>query len=697
MSQTIDFFEYCDLIPQLNDWTKAYETGTPIVSDVVYDVEYRKLKQFEIEHPNEIEADSPTQNVGSTTTGDKVTHLFPMLSIVNSMSPNELRKWSIDKDNKKCVEKTIEYKIDGLALALIYKTGLLVDAVTRGNGDVGDRVYANALQIDDIPKIIPSTKDRVEIRGECVWLKADFDAYNAKLEAMGKDLMSNPRNSAAGAMKSKDPKGVAERKLSFVAYNIMDGSSFDTQSDDLNWLQSIGFIISEHFICPNTDKVIAGAKYMEPRRHSMPYLIDGLVIKVNDKTQYKRLGGTVKTPHYCTALKFPPEEKQTKLLGIEHSYGRTGAVTPVAILETIELALTKVSRASLHNWDLAEYLGVHVGCNVIVRKAGEIIPEIVKVVEIGITKDDYEKAMYNKYDIIDHVKTREQFEKNNGIGVDDWYLRPTICEHCGSILQNHTNRGGDNLVSWVCPNPACPVKQFKQIVKFVGNTSMNIMGVGESLIEAMLSKGLIKNVSDLYKVSKDDLLTLDGVKERSAEKAIDAINESRDAYLNNLLAGLGIPNLGKTSSGPIADSFQTLEAVSKATVAQLESIDGIGNELAESIVEWFQNADNMTVAQFFIDNSIASEAKPSIVKSQKLKDLVFIMTGKFDDLGRGEFKDLVAENGGGLSSGITKKVNYVLMGDGAGPAKSKKINELLSQGVDIKVIGSTEFRKMLED
>jgi DNA ligase (NAD+) len=497
---------------------------------------------------------------------------------------------------------------------------------------------------------------------------------------------------------------VAERKLSFVAYRIVDGSQFDKHSEDLAWLKSVGFITSEFYICPNTDKVIAGASFMKTNRHKMSFLIDGLVIKVNDKTQYKRLGGTSKTPHFCTALKFPPEEKQTKLLSIEHSYGRTGAVTPVAILETIELALTKVSRASLHNWDLAEYLGVHVGCNVIVRKAGEIIPEIVKVVETGRSKDDYEKWLYDNsstkqhkgFTIHDNSSTfRSTFEL--AYGVIDWYIRPFTCEHCGATLQNHTNRGGDNLTSWICPNSACTIKQFKQIVKFVGKESLNIMGVGESLIEAMLSKGLIKNAAGLFTVSKDDLLTLDGVKERSAEKAIDAINESRDAYLNNLLAGLGIPNLGKTSSGPIADSFQTLEAVSKATVAQLESIDGIGNELAESIVEWFQNADNMTMTQFFIDNSIASEAKPSIVKSQKLKDLVFIMTGKFDDLGRGEFKDLVAEHGGGLSSGITKKVNYVLMGDGAGPAKSKKINELLSQGVDIKVIGSTEFRKMLED
>lgn len=706
MSTNIDFFEYCDLIEQLNKWTEAYEAGKPIVSDVVYDTEYQKLKMFERANPNEIEPNSPTQKVGSTTKSkdgfEKVTHNIPMLSIANSMSPEELREWSSDKSGKGCPEQTLEFKIDGLALSLHYENGDLVDAVTRGNGVEGDRVYANALRIDDIPKKIPLTHIK-EIRGECVWLKEDFDKYNEKLEAMGKEPMSNPRNGAAGTMKSKDPNDVSERKLSFVAYSVVDGSDNDTHEADLKDLEECGFIVSEYYVCPNPDKVVAGAEYMEKKRHKMPFLIDGLVIKVNDKTTYKRLGGTSKTPHFCTALKFPPDEKITKLLGIEHSYGRTGAVTPVAILEEIELALTKVRRASLHNWDMAEYLGCYVGCSVVVRKAGEIIPEIVKVVEIGCTKDDYEKALVTKK--YDKFPLNSIHERNSDIrsnyelahGKQEWYVRPYVCEHCGSILCNDTNRDGEKLVAWVCPNSKCSVKQHKQIVKFVGKDAMNIMGVGESLIESMLSKGLIKNVADLFKVTKDDLLTLDGVKERSAEKAIDAITEGRKAYLNNLLAGIGIPNLGKTMSGPIAETFVTLEAVSKASVVDIESIDGIGNELAESVAEWFQDQDNMDMVQFFIDNKIASEAKPSVKKSNKLKGLTLIMTGKFDDLGRGEFKDLVAEHGGNLSSGISKKVDYVLFGDGAGAAKSKKINDLQSQGVDIKIIGSQEFLKMLED
>lgn len=689
---SIDFFEYCELITTLNAWNEAYANGNPIVSDAVYDVEYQKLKQFERANPDQIEPNSPTLKVTSDLKDGfvKVTHDIPMLSIANSMGLGELRDWSEKTVAKGCDKQTIEYKIDGLALALRYENGELQDAITRGNGTEGDSVYANALQIPAIPKKLP-WKHSTEIRGECVWLKDDFNAYNEKLEAMGKELLSNPRNGAAGTMKSRDPREVAERKLSFVAYSIVKGSENSLHSEDLELLKEVGFTVSEFYICPSTDKVIAGAEYMEKHRHEQPFLIDGLVIKVNDKTQYKRLGGTSKTPHCFTALKFPPEEKTTKLLGIEHSYGRTGAVTPVAILETVELALTKVSRASLHNWDLAEYLGCFVGCHVVVRKAGEIIPEIVKVVETERTKDDYEKALFAGTDLGEAYMVLHEANPDY-----DFYIRPSTCEHCGTPLRNDSNRSGDELVAWVCPNSGCSVKQYKQIVKFVSKEAMNIMGVGESLIESLLSKGLIKNSADLFKLTKDDLLTVGDMKERSAQKAIDAINDARNAYLNQLLAGIGIPNLGKTSSAPIADEFKTLQALSKATVAEVESVSGVGHELAESIVEWFQNPENMVMVQWFIDNNVACNTKPSRVKSDKLKDLVFIMTGSFDDLDRDDFKDKVVEYGGKVSSGITKKVNFVLIGDGAGPSKVKQIADLQAQGFDIKVIGSQDFLKMLQ-
>ena len=692
----IDFFEYSDIIIKLNDWNKAYSEGNPVVTDSVYDIEYKKIKEFELSNPTMIDTDSPTQKVADSTTGGflKVAHEVPMLSISNSMNLNELKQWSLDKVSKSCIEQTIEFKIDGLALSLHYNDGQLSDAITRGDGTVGDSVYANAIRIDDIPKTIPQM-GKVEIRGEVVWLKSDFDKYNTYLESIGKDLMSNPRNGAAGTMKSKDPDDVTERKLSFVGYNIIQGSSNTTHSADLEQLTSWEFIVSEYYLCPNTDKVISGAEYMEKKRHELPYLIDGLVIKVNDKTSYKRLGGTSKTPHFCTALKFPPEEKMTKLLDIEHSYGRSGAVTPVAIVEEVELALTKVRRASLHNWDMVEYLGLFKGCNVIIRKAGEIIPEIVEVVEISHTKDDYERASNKKIKLEHSRTTQNRFQLNTGNVV--WYGRPKVCTHCNTTLQNETNRSGDELVAWVCPNSACSVKQFKNIVRFVSKDAMNMMGVGESLIESLLSAGLIKNAVDLYKLTIDDLLTLEGVKERSAKNAIKSIDQSKENHLDRLLVGLGISGLGRSTSGSIADVLKTFEGFDSTTRPELASIDGVGDDLVENIIEWIDDKNNQQFIEDIKTYEVALNAKPNIKQSNKLDGNVLIMTGKSDKLGRDEFKTLVVEHGGVISSGITKKVTHVIMGDiGVGPSKLEKIKTLKSTGHDIKVISAHDFLTMIQ-
>lgn len=688
----IDFFEYSDLCVDVTKWAKAYDDGDPIVTDPVYDDAYKKLKQFELANPGMIDKNSPTQGIvaGSTDGFPKRTHEVPMISIANSMNHDELRDFCNDKTKKGCEEKVIEFKIDGAALGLMYDDGELQDAITRGDGVTGDSVYANALQIPAIPKKI-STKHKVEIRGECVWMKDKFQAHNDKMEKVGGKIMSNPRNGAAGTLKSKDPQEVADRGLSFIAYSVVQGSENDKHDEDMEYLKKEGFLLSEYYICPNTDKVIKGAVYMEKQRHTLPYLIDGLVIKVNDKTAYKRLGGTSKTPHAFTALKFPPEEKYTKLLDIEHSYGRSGAVTPVAIVQEVELALTKVRRASLHNWDIAEYLGVHVGCEVLIRKAGEIIPEIVSVKGIdNRSKDDYEVALSKGEDItasaIDLRESQEDLE---------FYIRPKKCAHCDSTLKNGTNRSGDSLVAWICSNPGCSVKQFKNIVKFVSKSAMNIMGVGESVIEGLLSKGYIKNITDLYKITKKELLTLDSFGERAADKFLAAVKNSRNNYMNQFLAGVGIPNLGKTASGILAEHFQDLETFHQAQKDELASIPGIGNELAETITDFRKDGGNRYLFRWFIDNNICTQAKPVKKSSDKLKDLVLIMTGKCE-LDRGEFKDIVAENGGKLSSGISSKVNYVIAGDGAGPSKLKKIDDLQKKGNDIKVITDKEFLKMVE-
>lgn len=688
----LDFFQYSDLCIKVTEWAKAYADGKSPVSDAVYDEEYKKLQLFERANPNEIDKDSPTQKVvsgGSDSYFKKVTHEIPMISIANSMSPEELREFSEDRASKGCSEQTIEFKFDGLASGLKYEDGELQDAVTRGDGVEGDSVLVNALQIDDIPKKI-SIKGKVEVRGEILWYKDDFKKWNDKLESLGKKTMANPRNGAAGTMKSHDPREVAERKLHFAAYSIVNGSPNDKHSDDLKLLEKEGFFVAEHHICQSTDNVMRGVEYMEKKKDSLPFLIDGLVIKVNDKTAYKRLGGTSKTPHYCTALKFLAEKKETDLLEIEESYGRSGAVTPVAIVKEVELSLTKVKRASLHNWDILDYLGLYKGCKVVMRKAGEIIPEIIQVVGIDRTKDDYEKFMNSGGDL------KQAYDELHKKYNHEWYERPNICSHCNKELDYDRNRKGEQLVAWVCDNPSCSIKQFKNIVKFVSKSAMNIMDVGESVIEKLLSKGYIKDITDLYKVTKDQLLTLDSFGDSSADKFLKAIDNSKRNFMHQFLAGVGIPNLGKTASQILADHYGDLEAFHQAKEKELASIDGIGSELAGNIKDFRKDGGHRYLFRWFIDNKICTKAKAFKKSSDKLKGKVLIMTGKSDKISRGAFKDAVAENGGTLSSGITSKVNYVLFGDLAGPAKAKKISELQKSGHVIKKITDEEFLKMIE-
>ena len=679
----IDFFKYAELVETLNDWGKAYAIGNPVVSDFVYDEEYKKLKLFELHNMDMIDKDSPTQKIASDSVDgfQKVAHEIAMISIANSNGIDELESWAIAK--QKYLPFTLEFKIDGLALSLKYDKGMLTDAITRGDGAKGDRVLANALRIANIPKTIPIL-NKVEIRGEVVWCKDDFQVYQDYLESIGKPLMSNPRNGASGTMKSKDPQDVADRKLTFIAYSFVDGSENNLHSEDLNQLGEMGFTVSENYICPNVDKLIAGAKYMQAKKESLPYLIDGEVIKVNDKNLYEELGGTSKAPHWCTAFKFPAEEKETILLDIEESYGRSGACTPVGIVQEVELALTKVNRVSLHNWDIVEYLGLSKGCKVIIRKAGEIIPEIVKCVDTKKNKDDY---------------GRQGSQSGSPIWKDipfDSYKRPMRCKHCDTTMQNEQNRKGEFLIAWVCPNSFCSAKQLRSIIRFVEKDAMNIVGVGESMIESLLASGLIKNVRDLYSLSKEDLLKLDGVKSRMAELTLNAIEKSESNYMNQLLVGLGIPNMGRTASAAISDHFGTLEALIESGKTGMSKIPGVGTEIVESFTDYL-NTGGLQTIQWFIDNQIAHKAKPSIKVSNELAGLIFIMTGKFAELDRDEFKKIVVRYGGKVSSGITSKVDYVLVGEGAGPAKISDIAHLKSEGAKIKELNVKEFWEVIKE
>ena len=687
----MDFYGYSDAVVELNKWGVAYANGSSLVDDATYDALYKQIKLFEATNPSMIDPDSPTMKVHSDATDGfaKANHSIHMGSIANSNGIDELSTWTHKTAGNGYPSQVIEYKIDGLALSLIYDNGVLVNAITRGDGTTGDVVLVNALRIPSIPKTIPTDGvdgKILEVRGECVWYKENFEAYNKWLTDLGQEPMSNPRNGAAGSLKSKDPNELDKRKLDFIAYRVVQGSQHDLHSQDLAYLKSIGFTVSEHYVCPTPQKVVDGCEFLRNKRHELPFLIDGCVVKVDDKTKYDDIGGTVKSPHWCTAYKFPPEEKATKLLGIEESYGRLGAVTPVAILEEVELALTKVRRASLHNWDVVDFLGLHIGCTVVVRKAGEIIPEIVRCVETNRTKEQYETLKDGTLKA--HVESLR-----NSVNYD-WYLRPRTCSHCNSTLQHMTNNSGDSLVAWGCVNPQCSVKQYENIVKFCSKDAMNIYGVGPSTVEQMLSIGVINDICDLYGVDESELMRIDGFGTRSASLIVSAIAQSKTNTMDRLIVGFGIPNVGRSVSAIINSHYKELSDAVSASVSDLVCI-GVGPDAAQSFVTWV-NA-NKRVVEFFIMNSIADKGSVKQIDSDKLKGLTLIMTGTFDDLPRDEFKELVEKNGGKVASSISKNVSVVLLGDGAGPSKRSKIDEInTTMPGRIKVIGSAEFREMLK-
>ncbi len=689
--QVKNFFDYCDAIKILNEWGDAYAQGAPKVTDAIYDELYKQVVQFEKLFPDMVDKDSPTRKIHSDTTDGfiKVTHLLPMLSIQNSNGYEELEDFLKGIWNKGVNQVTIENKIDGLSLSLHYENGKLVDAVTRGNGVQGDSVLANALRIKSIPKDLGTFTG--EIRGECVLLLDNFDKLYKRIEEETGKQLANPRNACSGSLKLHDPDEVERRNLDFIAYSVVRGSSRPRHSDDLLVLKSHGFLISDYHVCNSIKETMEAARNMELLRSDLAFLTDGLVVKVNDKKAQDNLGVAGKYPRYYTALKFPPEVKETEMIEIEKSYGRTGACTPVLIIKPVKLAGTTVNRASLHNWDILEYLGLYKGCKIKIQKAGEIIPECVGVVGFDRTKIDYEVASSSGK--IELVKAINELRKLHA--GKDFIKRPTHCDHCKTPLINPTNIKGEVLVVLECPNDVCPVKQFRNIIRFCEKESMNIFGLDEGIIEKLLSNGLIKNITDLYSLKKDDIQSLEGFGERSAEKIVAAIYASKNNYLHQLLIGFGIENCGKTLSPKLADKFETLVRFSNMTEADLNGIEDVGPETKKSILTWVKK--NRDIMNFFIANNIACKAKEGLkVLSNKLSGKTMIMTGTSDLVGRDDFKTMVKQHGGKVVGSISSKVSYVLVGESAGPDKMKKISELQKAGNPIKIITDDEFLQMIK-
>lgn len=716
------FFEYCDMIPQLNTIVDAYSRGESSVDDVVYDNLYKQIKLFEAKNPQLILPESPTQRIG-VATNNKVSHRHKMLSIANINSYDELRDWVIDKMNKSITELVIEYKIDGVSMSTMYDNNIMIDSVSRGDGDVGERCLHNAMAIDNIPKTL-QLDGLHEIRGEVVWYNDDFIRYNNEQISLGKKPMVNPRNGAAGTMKLQDNAEVKRRVLHFIAYRYLDGSSNALHSDDLVDLKKLGFTTSPYEIIslndPNCiDVVIDTVKRMDITRKSMPYITDGLVIKVNDKTTYTMLGGTAKCPHAFGAYKFPPEVKNTKLLHIDRSYGKTGAVTPVINVEPVYLSLTTVKRSSLHNWDMFEFMGFYDDCMVSIRKAGEIIPQVISVVGHECrSRDVYEAiksnvsvnvidAMINEFigyeTFIDIYKKSFDGKKYNLsqiitdlLALKPVLTRPTHCIHCGSQLINPQNMNGDDSVVLICASKSCPSLMLNKLIAFTEKDGMNIMNVGEKNVEQLFDLNLVKKFSDFYELKKETLVNSGEFSDREAERIIDGINDSRNSNLNQLLKALSLDDLGKTISTEVSIIYNNLSALNDAVLTNptaIALVPKMSQNAYNALIQWFtQNQDEIN---YFITHNIGCKAKEMKVLGSSLNGLMLIMTGSSSLISRDDFKQKVISNGGKLSSSITGKVDYVVLCDGAGSKKVQDIKKIQSDGGKIKTITDQEFLNMI--
>lgn len=699
----IDFNQYTEMCETLSQWAREYAAGNPTVTDDVYDRNYILLKEFEAANPNFILDTSPTRHVEDGAEGfRKVAHEIPMISISNSNGIEETRQWSEDMFSRGVKRMEGEYKIDGLGLALVYRGGQLVDAVTRGKDNVGDSVFENALRVKGVLKKIAWEGD-VEIRGEVVWKYSDFEPVNDQFAAEGKKTFANPRNGAAGTLKMHDPDEIERRGLSFIAYLVVKGSPNMYQSDDIASLSDMGFEVPRHWVAMNVDELVMHAEKMREERFDQEYPIDGVVLKVDDKQDQARFGYTAKSPNFYRAYKFPPEEKETELLDIEHSIGMSGAITPVAIIKPVHLAMTTVSRCSLHNWDLVDYLGLHRGCHVVIRKAGEIIPELVKCTETGRSKDTYEleRARCDK-DKVPHVAP--WVPSTDAERSFDRYVRPAKCPCCGGELKCQVNADGRELVSWACSNEQCRSQIGGKLANFVSRDCMNIMGIGESIVEQLLASGKVSFFDDLYRLTEQDIMDACGKTEAGARKLLQAIDKSKSNYLHQLVEGFSVPGLGHQVAPAVAKCIEEagglsemacgeadLAGAARQTFAYAAETAGVSPVIVERFLDFLYR--NRDAVRSLAEMGVAQEVKQ--VQSAKLAGKVCIMTGTFEKLDRDVFKDMVVANGGTICSSITKKCNVVLMGDNAGPSKIKKIDELKAAGQKIDVYTPDTLQEFL--
>lgn len=652
---------------QLNNYNYHYYVlSKPLISDFEFDKLLAELQRLEEENPQFFDPNSPTQRVGSDINQDftQVKHIYPMLSLGNTYNEGEVADFynRVAKALNAPFEIVCELKYDGTSISLIYENGSLTRAVTRGDGEKGDDVTANVRTIRSIPlKLQGDYPDFMEIRGEILMPWKVFEELNKEREAQEESLFANPRNAASGSLKLQNASEVAKRKLdAYLYYMLGENLPSDTHFGCLQAAAKFGFKISDAVkVCKTLPEVMDYIQYWDTERKNLPVATDGIVLKVNDLTQQKNLGYTAKSPRWAIAYKFQAERALTTLQSVSYQVGRTGAITPVANLDPVQLSGTMVKRASLHNADIINQLDLHIGDKVYVEKGGEIIPKITGV----------------------ETSIRDLFaEKVEFI---------TVCPECGTPLVRD-----EGEAAHYCPNEAnCPPQIKGKMTHFVSRKAMNIDGLGEETIDLIYRNGLAKNIADLYTLKLIDLALLDRLGDKSGRKILTSLEKSKSVPFERVLYSLGIRYVGETVAKKLASALENIDNIMSATAAELACIDEIGEVIAQSVEDYFKEPTNRELVERLRSYGLQMEISKdkAALKTDKLSGKIIVISGTFEKHSREELKELIELNGGKNSSSISSKTSFILAGDNMGPAKEEKANKL-----GIKMISEDEFLELIK-
>ena len=636
---------------------RYYDMDEPEIEDFEYDKLIHELIDIEEKYPELLTADSPTHRVGGKADGQftPVEHTVPMESLQDAFSVDDV--YAFDKRVKAAVGQVkyiVEPKIDGLSVSLEYENGLFKRGSTRGDGRIGEDVSANLRTVRNIPLNLNTNLPVLEVRGEVYMPREVFETLVEEQELNGEKVFKNPRNAAAGSLRQKDPKITAKRKLDIFTFNIqqIEGKELNGHKESLDYIKSLGFnTVPFYTECDTIEDVITEINRIGEKRGSLPFDIDGAVIKVDNFSKRAEMGSTSKFPKWALAFKYPPEEKETTLLDIEINVGRTGVLTPTGVFEPTLLAGTTVSRATLHNQDFIDEKGICIGDRVIIRKAGDIIPEVLSVVS-------------HKEDAVP-------------------YRIPDICPSCGGKV---TREEGEAALR--CCNPDCPNQLLRNLIHFCSRDAMDIEGLGTAVLEALVKEGLIRNAADIYLLKVEDIAKIERMGEKSGENLVNAVTQSKENDLSKLVFALGIRHIGQKAAKLLSNKFGDIDSIVNATAEEIVSIEGFGEIMAKSVVDFFSHKESTELIERLKEYGVNTVSKRE-VKANIFEGKTFVLTGTLPTLTRNEASEIIEQYGGKTSSSVSKKTDYVLAGEDAG-SKLKKANDL-----GVTVITEEDFRNMI--